>query len=115
MKIVKQSAETLTPVQIYNLVKSPASVGMKNALGSRVGLSCWAQYEDVDKDGNPVTLLSIQADTGELFTTNSATFQREFVDMIDMFAQFGQEVKAINVIGGKTKAGRDYVTCTYAE
>jgi hypothetical protein len=35
--------------------------------------------------------------------------------MLDMFAGCGEAVTAIEVISGTSKAGREFITCAYAE
>ena len=46
---------------------------------------------------------------GEMFGTISDTFKREFGDIVGFF---GDDVGAIKVISGKSKAGRNFITCS---
>ena len=68
-----------------------------------------------DKEGNEQTLLSILSEDNVAYATNSRTFIESFATLCDMFADSGEEITAIKVIGGQSKAGRHFITCAYAE
>ena len=61
------------------------------------------------------TLLSILSEDNVAYATNSRTFIESFATLCDMFADSGEEISAIKVIGGESKAGRHFITCAYAE
>lgn len=111
MTIKKSYPETLTNKQLYNLTMSPKTQKMTSAKGSTLEIAAWCCYEDVDKEGELWTILCVQTPEGELFATNSATFQDDFFKMADMF---GGTVSAIEIISGTSKAGREFITCAYA-
>lgn len=114
MQIIRQSGN-LNAVQIYNLVKNPETRKMRDVKGQRIELSYWAHYMDANKaDGEAMEILSIATPEGETFATNSPTFINDFIEMVDLFASFEQSVGAVEVIGGVSKAGRDFITCKYA-
>lgn len=113
MKIIEMSRE-LTAAERYHLTMSPAVQKMKNAKNQTISMSAWAVYIDTDKDGKEQTVLSILSDNGEIFATNSPTFINDFGRMTDLFHDAGEEVKAITVISGMSKAGREFITCVYA-
>lgn len=115
MKIVEAS-KNLTPKEIYNLTMSPATQKMKSVIGQRIEFSAWALYEDVSKKtGEIQEVLSIITPEGEIFATNSPTFKGDFYDMITLFRDMGEEVHAITVTSGTSKAGREFITCTYSD
>lgn len=116
MEIVKASAN-LTPKDIYKLTMSPAAMKMKEVVGQRVEIAAYAVYKDVDKKNpeNTQTILSIQTPEGEIFATNSPTFIDEFTKMINFFDGYGEAVKAIAVISGVSKGGREFISCTIAD
>lgn len=115
MKIIEAS-KNLTPKEIYNLTMSPATQKMKSVIGQRIEISAWALYEDVDKkNGELQEVLSIITPEGEIFATNSLTFKEDFNDMFTLFRDMGEEVHAITVISGTSKAGREFITCTYSD
>jgi len=115
MKIIN-SSENLTAKDIYNLTRSPRSQKMRSAVDSRIEIDKWALYEDIDKrTGEVHEVLSIESPEGEIFATNSPTFKDDFLDMVSLFAEMGETVHAITVITGTSKAGREFVTCTYSD
>lgn len=114
MKITRTSKE-LTVKEKYMLTKAPTVQRMKNCVGQRIEIDAYAFYTDVNKDGEETEILSVLTPEGEVFATNSPTFKKDFLDMVDMFADSGEEIKAVRVVGGKSKAGRDFITCVYAD
>lgn len=115
MKIINSSAN-LSTVNIYRLTKSPNAQKMKDAKGQRIELSKWALYEDIDKKtGEVQEILAIETPEHEVFATNSQTFINDFISMMELFHDAGEEVPAIMVTGGTSKAGREFITCEYAE
>lgn len=113
MNIIK-STENLTPVDLYKLTMNPNAVKMKNVVGQRLEVACYALYEDVDKKtGELQQILAIQTPEGEVFATNSPTFIEEFTKMVDFFAGFGMIVDAIKVVSGVSKGGREFISVVY--
>lgn len=88
---------------------------MRDAEGMNVPVINWMVYSDTDKDGNEQTLLSILSEENVAYATNSRTFIESFLSLCDMFEESGEEIIAIKVIGGQSKAGRHFITCAYAE
>lgn len=112
MNIVKSFPETLSKKEIYQLTKSPKAQKMSDAEGSVLEVKAWAIYEDVDDTTGEVrTILSILTPDGEVFGTNSPTFQRDFQDMAEIFEG---EPLSVQVISGTSKNGRTFYTCVYA-
>lgn len=115
MKIIEAS-KNLTPKEIYNLTMSPATQKMKSVIGQRIEISAWAIYEDVNKKtGEVQEVLSIITPEGETFATNSPTFKEDFSNMFQLFRDMGEEVHTITVTSGTSKAGREFITCTYSD
>ena len=115
MKII-DSSENLTAKEVYDLTKNPRCQKMRSAVDSRIEITRWALYEDVNKKtGEIQEILSIETPEGEIFATNSPTFKDDFLDMLDLFRDMGETVHAISVITGVSKSGREFVTCTYSE
>lgn len=113
MKILSKSNENLTPAQIYNLCKSPTIKKMKDAVDSTIEIDSWLHYIDVNSKDEEQEILSIATPENEVFATNSPTFIREFIDMLDMMSDMDTEVHTIRVLTGKSKSDRDYITCQY--
>lgn len=111
MQILKSYPETLTKKNMYDLTMSPKTQKMTTAKGSTLEVAAWCLYDDVDKDGEVRRVLSIQTPEGEIFATNSTTFQDDFFRMVDLFDGC---VSAIEVISGTSKGGREFIDCAYA-
>lgn len=112
---IKTASKELNAKERYFLTMAPNIGKMKNAVGQRLEVDYWCIYEDTDRDGKPQTILSIKTDDGDVYATISATFIQEFIRMQEVFREAGETVKAIEVIASKSKAGRDFITCVFAE
>lgn len=99
----------------YELIESPAIVSLKNV--ENKGLICvgaWVKYLTVDNSGNEITCLSVQdANTGDVFSGQSATFRESFEDIIDRISDMEEvpDMFFIEVLHRNSKAGRDYLNC----
>lgn len=110
MEVIKKFPETLDNRALYKLLKSPEVKKMSDADGSVLEVAAWIVYKDNDsRTGEQREILTISTVDGEMFSTVSATFMREFADIVKFF---GDDVGAIRVISGKSKAGRTFITCT---
>ena len=111
MKNVKNKSRELNNQELYLLTMSPKTDSVKNHVGERIEVSAWAVYEDVDKkSGELHDVLSVLTPDNEVFSSISPTFQSDFMDMAELF----HNDFAFEVISGKSKAGREFVTCALA-
>lgn len=129
MKIINASKENLTAKERYMLTMSPKTQKMSEQVGSIIPIAIWCEFLDTKeekKDGKVVMengepkmvdehIFSIVTTDGETFATNSATLMADFKAMLDCFKDSGEELKAIEIISGTSKAGREFITCAYAE
>lgn len=107
-KILNQYPVDMDKRTAYRLTKANTVKKVSEIAGSVINPSAWILYEDQDeKTGELKTVLTIE-DNGELFGTISKTFIKAFIDAADFF---GDELGSVKVISGKSKAGREYVTC----
>ena len=112
--IIKASS-TLDTYTEYDLIESPAIVSLKNV--ENKGLICvgsWAEYRTVDNSGNEITCVSVQdANTGEVFSGQSATFRESFENVVDRVSDMDEapDMFFIEVLHRTSKAGRDYLIC----
>ena len=110
MELIKKFPEDLDQRAVYKMMKSPNVKKMSDADGSVLEVKAWIIYNDADvKTGEIREILTILTEDGEMFGTVSDTFKREFDDIVSFF---GDDVGAIKVIGGTSKAGRKFITCT---
>lgn len=99
----------------YDLIESPAIVSLKNV--ENKGLICvgaWVKYLTTDNIGNEITCISVQdANTGEVFSGQSATFRETFEDITERVSDMEEvpEMFFIEVLHRQSKAGRDYLIC----
>lgn len=112
--IIKSSGN-LDTYSEYDLIESPAIVSLKNV--ENKGLICvgaWVEYLTTDNDGNKITCISVQdANTGDVFSGQSATFRETFEDVTDRVSDMDEvpDMFFIEVLHRASKAGRDYLIC----
>lgn len=113
-KIIKSSGN-LNTYSEYDLIESPAIVSLKNV--ENKGLICvgaWVKYLTTDNIGNEITCISVQdANTGDVFSGQSATFRESFEDIVDRVSDMDEapDMFFIEVLHRTSKAGRDYLIC----
>ena len=115
MKIIKSKNENLSVKEKYLMSMNPEIRRMRDAEGMNVPVLNWMLYTDTDREGNEQTLLSILSEDNVAYATNSRTFMESFATLYAMFEESGEEITAIKVIGGQSKAGRHFITCAYAD
>ena len=112
--IIKSSGN-LDTYSEYDLIESPAIVSLKNV--ENKGIICvgaWVKYLTTDNIGNEITCISVQdANTGEVFSGQSATFRETFEDVTDRVSDMDEvpDMFFIEVLHRQSKAGRDYLIC----
>lgn len=112
MEVIKQFPENMDKRTSYKLMNSNEVQKMSDAEGSILETKAWIIFMDEDsKNGEPKKVIAILTEDDEIFGTISETFIREFEKMVD---HFGSEIGAIKVVGGKSKAGRNFITCDIA-
>ena len=115
MKIIKSKNETISVKEKYLMSMNPEIRRMRDAEGAVIPVKNWMIYSDLDKDENEQILLSVLSEDNVAYATNSRTFIETFTQLCDMFTESGEEITAIKVLGGQSKAGRHFITCAYAE
>lgn len=113
---IVNSSKNLSVKDIYALTMNPKTQKMKDCIDQRLELASWAIFEDVSKKtGEVQEILAIATPEGEVFATNSPTFKDDFINMISLFESMGENVPAIVVSSGTSKAGREFITCVYSD
>ena len=111
MKNIINKSRELSNQELYFLTMSPKADSVKNHIGERFDVSAWALFEDEDKKSGEVhSVLAILTQENEVVSSISPTFQSDFMDMAELF----HNDFAFEVISGKSKAGREFVTCALA-
>lgn len=111
MKNIIEKSRELTNQELYLMTMSPKAESVKNHVGERIDVSAWLVFEDTDKKTGEVhSVLSVLTPENEVLSTISHTFQSDFMDMAELF----HNEFAFEIISGKSKAGREFVTCALA-
>lgn len=109
MNIIAQSGE-LTRKESYNLMEDPNQSKMSDHVGEVLEMKAWILYENTNKDGQDQKVLSIMEESGLVSSTISPTFIKSFENILD-FMKGSDEEWTIQVLGGTSKNGREYITC----
>ena len=112
MEIINSSKE-LNKAEKYFLTKAQNIKKMSLVKGQKLDLSVWCLYEDTNMKGEVQTIFSCMTPEGEVYATNSPSFVRCFGDILECFSK--EDVTSIQILPGTSKAGREFLTCVYAE
>lgn len=74
--------------------------------GLELQLVAVGSYEDTDKDGKPVNVSVLKTESGEIYTTISATIADSLDDLSDIISDEGYI--NVKVITKKSAAGREF-------
>lgn len=114
MEILKKTAG-ITTADLYSLTKGNDVRKMSDAKGEILEIVKFVLYADVDVNGQPMKVLSVETATGAKYATNSKTFVRNFSDIVEIYEAGGEALPTKYMIGsGKSKNGREYLTCDLA-
>lgn len=99
----------LNKIEIYSMTKNPAIKVVKDIPSeTELPVEDWILYEETDDEsGETVELLSFKSGN-EFYACQSATFKREFFDIVELMDGDPFEIVKMD---GESKAGRAFVTC----
>ncbi len=114
MKILYSSPE-LSMKDSYNLTRNPACEKMSDHVGETIAVDKYMVRDEERGDtGEIVRITSIQ--TGDKFlATNSIVFCKEFSAIVEMCMACNDTVHHIEITTGKSKKGREFITCIYID
>lgn len=115
MEIIKKSSDELTMKQMYDLTKSPDIQRVSDNEGALVQVDAWVLHNDTDSIGNAREILSILDNEVGVVATNSVTFIRDFMEIVEMCTDCGVEPRHVKISSGTSKAGRKFYTCIYVD
>lgn len=112
MEIIRGNIDTNNKYEVYKLTKSAGEMVQNAPDGISIPVASWLLYND-PKEGKDGTkkdniILSFVDNAGVKYSTVSATFQREFNDIVELM---GSVPFALLIKHGTTKAGKPFVTC----
>lgn len=111
MRIIETSRE-LSKKELYNSTKSATVFKMSDlANETEMNIDYWVHYVDEKEDGTEVDVIAIKEITGDTYATNSKSFIKAFLDIVDVMQ--GDEFNIVK-LNGVSRAGRTYITCSLA-
>lgn len=110
-KIISTSINLEDKKALYQMTMAPNRMSVQDIKQQTVMVTDWALYTDVDSKGEEKTVMSFSAGDGQVYTTISQSFIREFNKIIDLF---GTPV-SIYVDSAVGKNGREFIFCTLGE
>ena len=115
MEILKKKNNNDKASVIYNMVHGASRKPLKEFDGDILDVANYIVYNDVNADGEMFTCVSIKDNDGIIWTTNGATFVREFMSFIEAVETCGEELNSIKIVDGTSKKGRTFRTCEMVE
>ena len=106
-------SKELDSIDTYLMTLSPSIKGLKDVPdGTIIKVAAYATYTDEKEDGKgeDADLLSIMTPEREVYSCQSATFKRSFLQIAELFADEFPIIKK----SGITKSGRDFINCELA-
>lgn len=103
MTIIEKSGE-FDNITLYKLTKDRVSSPVSQSEGVQFTVKHWAEYSDVNKQGEVVNALALMSEDGEVFRTTSGTAIQSFKDIIEC----GIENPTIDIQSGSSKNGRTF-------
>lgn len=112
MELIKTNIDTADKKLVYKLTKSAGFMVQDAPDKLSVTVKAWALYKDPKeaKDGTikDNNVLSFIDAAGDKYSTVSATFIREFLEIVDIMSG---DPFAVLIVHGTTKGGKQFVTC----
>lgn len=107
---ILETSRELDEVEQYLMTQNPGIHILKNEPdGTSIPVLAWTIFEDVKDDtGEVAKLLSVMTPEMEVYTCQSQTFTKNFLQICKLMKD-----KSFAVVkqSGQTKAGRDFITC----
>ena len=108
MTITKTSKE-LNKKELYKMTMDAGIMKMKDYVGSSIDVYAYCIYTDFNsKDKKEVEVLSVMDTDGSVYATNSATFKKDFLNIVTLMD--GEDF-SVGISSGTSKAGREFITC----
>lgn len=114
MTIISKT-EGMSLKDVVALTKGNDIHKMKDAVGETLDFAKVVIYNDIDKDDKPMKVLAVETVSGVKYATNSATFIRNYSEIMEIFANSDEEAPTTFKVGsGVSKGGREFITCDIA-
>lgn len=99
----------------YDMIKAPDIGKMSELVGQTIGLTAYVLHEETDQEGEVLQVLNIRDEDGKVYATNSQVFIREFLQVCEIVDDDMSQINHIQIIGAKTKSGRQYLTMKWVD
>lgn len=115
MEIIKRT-EGLTAKDLYNMTKGSSVRKMSDAKGETLDVLHYIVYKDTNSETAEVSIvLSMMTTSGGIYATNSKTFIRNFLDILAMYEDTGEEAPTkFAVNSARSRNGREFLVCDLA-
>lgn len=116
MTIIKTSNDNMTTKDLYDMTMSP-TIGKMSAIVEDAALyvKCYVLREDVNSNGEPVRILTIMDDDGNVYGTNSHTFIEDFLNILTLCEATGDKLTSVSVRHATSKNGRSFIQCVFVD
>ena len=111
MKTIKSKGE-FTKGEIFNLTQGSDIDKVSDHVGEILNIKGWILYEDENIKGEIQTVLVFMEHDGTIMATISKTFIEQFEKMSEFM---GDDDYKVQIVGGTSKNGREYISCKVAE
>lgn len=110
-----KTSKNLNPETLYALTLSGDCAGMRRLIGKTVTVDGWAMMDSTDSNGELKQVVAIATPDG-CYATNGKAFVEKYEKILSFLSAVGREDAGFSLIikSGKTRAGREYVTCDLA-
>jgi len=115
MEILRKKNSTDKASTLYNMLHGSSRLALKQFDGDTMEIENYIVFSDENQDGEPMTCVTIREPDGTMWTTNGATFVRDFCTILEACESCGETVTAIKIVDGKSKKGRTFRTCEMVE
>lgn len=110
MNIINANRE-FNKEEMYKMTKSQTAKKLSEyPADEQLKVDDYIIFERANYDGEVTTIVSIRSEN-DVYVTNSPSFTNEFIDIADIFAD---NIPPILVVHGKSKRGREFITCALA-
>lgn len=115
MTIIKTKNENMKPSTLFNMTSGANREPLRKCDVERMDLAEWVIFEDTMNTGELMTCVSLKDVDGVVWTTNGATFVRDFSACAEACERGGETLNAILIIERTSKKGRVFKTCAIPE
>lgn len=115
MEIIKTKNEHMKPATIFNMTSGADRLPLRQCDSSRMELVEWVIFTDITRDGEEMDCVSLKDADGVIWTTNGATFVRDFEACAEACEHGGVPLDEIIIIERQSKKGRTFRTCILPE